>query len=156
MRAINESGYLAVVITNQPVIARGECTEAQLAQIHNRLEWLLGEAHAFLDALYYCPHHPDKGFPGERADLKCACSCRKPATGLLERAAKDLNIRRAGSWMVGDSAADVEAAQRFGIPCVLLKAAEDGAYPGVPKPDAEFSTLLDAANFILNRRPVHT
>jgi D,D-heptose 1,7-bisphosphate phosphatase len=166
VRAINEAGYLAVVITNQPVIARGECTEAQLIQIHNRLEWLLGESHAFVDAIYYCPHHPEKGFPGERTDLKFACSCRKPAAGLLELAAKDLNIDRAGSWMVGDSLADVEAARAFGISSVLLTPDRSSTSQGASKADAEAptltkraqraptalyaSSLLDATHFILN------
>lgn len=155
VRAINHSGRLAVVITNQPVIARGECTELQLRQIHHRLEWLLGESHAFVDAIYYCPHHPDKGFAGERTDLKFACSCRKPGTGLLELASKDLNIDRAGSWMIGDSAADIEAARRFGISSVLLRSDRDAVYTGGSKADAEFATLLDAANFILNNDLIH-
>lgn len=120
VRAINRAGRLAVLITNQPVIARGECTEAGLRQIHNRLEWLLGESHAYLDAIYYCPHHPDSGYPGERPDLKTVCTCRKPATGLLETATRDLNIDVGRSWMVGDSTADMQAAQNFGIRSVLV------------------------------------
>ncbi len=120
VRAINRSGRLAVLITNQPVIARGECTEAGLRQIHNRLEWLLGEGHAYLDAIYYCPHHPAKGYPGERSDLKIVCTCRKPATGLLEAATRDLNIDVNRSWMVGDNAIDIQAAQNFGIRSVLV------------------------------------
>lgn len=151
VRAINESGRLAVVITNQPVIARGECTEAQMAQIHNRLEWLLGESHAFVDAIYHCPHHPDKGFPGERSDLKFACECRKPATGLFELAAKELNIDRARSWMIGDSRADIEAARKFGIPCAFLTTNEQANSSLPLKPDAQFATLLDATSFILSR-----
>jgi D,D-heptose 1,7-bisphosphate phosphatase len=152
VRAINESGRLAVVITNQPVIARGECTEAQLAEIHNRLEWLLGESHAFVDAIYYCPHHPDKGFAGERSDLKIACGCRKPATGLFELAAKELHIDRARSWMIGDSIADVEAARRFGIPCAFLTAGQQTQSSSHPfAPEAEFPTLLEATRFILSR-----
>jgi len=102
------------------VIARGECTEAGLRRIHNRLEWLLGERHAYLDAIYYCPHHPDKGYPGERLDLKIVCTCRKPATGLLEAATRDFNIDVSRSWMVGDSAIDIQAAQTFGIRSVLV------------------------------------
>jgi D,D-heptose 1,7-bisphosphate phosphatase len=123
VRAINRSGRLAVVITNQPVIARGECSEAGLRRIHNRLEWLLGESHAYLDAIYYCPHHPDSGYPGERADLKISCECRKPATGLLEAATRDLNIDVTRSWMIGDRAGDMQAARNFGIPAVLVSEA---------------------------------
>jgi D,D-heptose 1,7-bisphosphate phosphatase len=123
VRAINRSGRLAVVITNQPVVARGECSETGLRQIHNRLEWLLGESHAYLDAIYYCPHHPDSGFPGERADLKIACECRKPATGLLEAATRDLNIDVRRSWMIGDREGDMQAAKNFGIRSVLVSEA---------------------------------
>jgi mannose-1-phosphate guanylyltransferase / phosphomannomutase len=120
VRAINRSGRLAVVITNQPVVARGECSEAGLRRIHNRLEWLLGESHAYLDAIYYCPHHPDTGYPGERADLKIACTCRKPATGLLEAATRELNIDVSRSWMIGDSTRDMQAAKKFGIRSVQV------------------------------------
>lgn len=120
VRAINRSGRLAVVITNQPVVARGECSEAELRQIHNRLEWLLGESHAYLDAIYYCPHHPDGGFPGERTDLKIPCVCRKPGTGLLETAARDLNIDIGRSWMIGDREGDMQAARNFGIRSILV------------------------------------
>ncbi len=123
VHAINRSGRLAVLITNQPVVARGECSEAGLRQIHNRLEWLLGKSHAYLDAIYYCPHHPDSGYPGERVDLKIACACRKPATGLLELASRDLNIDVSRSWMIGDSTTDIQAAKSFGIPSVLVSGA---------------------------------
>jgi histidinol-phosphate phosphatase family protein len=121
-----------------------------MAQIHNRLEWLLGESHAFVDAIYYCPHHPDRGFPGERSHLKFVCECRKPATGLFELAAKELNIDRDRSWMIGDSPADIEAARKFGIPCAFLT---NRRIPSsLPlKPDAQFATLLDATSFILSR-----
>jgi histidinol-phosphate phosphatase family protein len=135
VRAINRSGRLAVVITNQPVVARGECSEAGLRRIHNRLEWLLGESHAYLDAIYYCPHHPDTGYPGERADLKIACTCRKPATGLLETAARELNIDVSRSWMIGDSTRDMQAAKKFGIRSVQV---------------SELVTIRDAVDQILS------
>jgi len=120
VRSVNESGRLAVIITNQPVIARGECSEEELQLIHNKLDWLLGEAHAFIDKVYYCPHHPEGGFPGERAELKRICGCRKPSTGLFERAQQELNIDLSRSWMIGDRAADVQAATSLGIKSVLV------------------------------------
>ncbi len=120
VHAINEKGYLAVLVTNQPVIARGECTEADLLRIHNRLETLLGEHGAYLDAIYYCPHHPDGGFPGEIPALKIACDCRKPAPGLVLRAAEDLNIDLAASFMAGDSWRDVQCAGNAGCTPVFL------------------------------------
>ena len=92
IKAINKSGYLAIVITNQPVIARGDCTFEQLQTIHNKMETELGKEGAFVDAIYVCPHHTDKGFSGERPEYKCDCDCRKPKPGLLLQAAKDFNI----------------------------------------------------------------
>ena len=111
IKAINKSGYLAVVITNQPVIARGECTWEELQQIHDKMETLLGKEGAFLDGLYICPHHKDKGFEGERPEYKFDCSCRKPKPGLLLQAAQDFNIDLSQSYMIGDSPTDIEAGQ---------------------------------------------
>jgi D,D-heptose 1,7-bisphosphate phosphatase len=150
VRAINESGSLAVVVSNQPVIARGECTETELRNIHNKLEWLLGESHAYLNGIYCCPHHPDEGFPGERPELKFPCSCRKPATGLLDLASRELNIDVARSWMIGDSARDIETAYKFGIRSALVRTGScTSEIREASKPNLEFDTLLDATNFIL-------
>ena len=120
VRAINEASYLAVLVTNQPVIARGECTTEGLDAIHEKLKSLLAEKGARLDAIYYCPHHPDAGVAGERAEYKVRCDCRKPAPGMLQEAARDLKIDVSRSWMVGDSERDLGAAAAFGIPAVLV------------------------------------
>ena len=120
IRAINESGYLAIVITNQPVIARGEVTCEQLQEIHSKMETLLGTKGAYLDAIYYCPHHPDKGFEGEIPELKCDCNCRKPKPGLLIRAAEDFNIDLRNSWMVGDGENDIKAGKAAGCRTALI------------------------------------
>ena len=109
IRQINRSGYLAIVVTNQPVIARGECTWEELQTIHDKMETELGKADAFVDGIYVCPHHKDKGFEGERLEYKFDCNCRKPKPGLLLQAAKDFNIELSKSIMVGDSERDVEA-----------------------------------------------
>ena len=115
IKTINKSGYLAIVITNQPVIARGDCTFEQLQAIHNKMETELGKEGAFVDAIYVCPHHTDKGFPGERPEYKCDCDCRKPKPGLLLQAAKDFNIDLSQSYMVGDSDRDVKAGENAGV-----------------------------------------
>ena len=120
IRQINERGYLAVVATNQPVIARGEVTVDQLREIHNKMETLLGNEGAYLDAIYFCPHHPDKGFPDEVAELKRECDCRKPKPGMLLKAAKDLNIDLQQSWMVGDGKNDIEAGKDAGCRTALI------------------------------------
>ena len=120
VRAINKSGYLAIVVTNQPVIARGECTFEELQRIHDRLETELGQAGAFVDAIYVCPHHTDKGFEGERPEYKCDCPCRKPKPGLLLQAARDFNIDLAESYMIGDGQRDVEAGRNAGVKASIL------------------------------------
>ncbi|MBO4374700.1 MAG: HAD-IIIA family hydrolase [Lachnospiraceae bacterium] len=114
VRLINDSDHLAVVITNQPVIARGEVTVDGLSKIHDKMETMLGRSGAYIDGLYYCPHHPDSGFEGEIPELKTECDCRKPKPGLLIQAAKDLNIDLARSWMVGDGDNDVLAGRNAG------------------------------------------
>lgn len=114
IKMINKSGYLAIVVTNQPVIARGDCTFEELQQIHDKMETELGKYGAFIDALYFCPHHPDKGFEGECPEYKFDCDCRKPKGGLLMQADKDFDIDFANSYMIGDSDRDVEAGKAAG------------------------------------------
>lgn len=109
IRLINKSGYLTIVVTNQPVIARGDCTFEELQTIHDKMETELGKEGAFVDAIYVCPHHTDKGFPGERPEYKCNCNCRKPKPGLLLQAAENFNIDLSQSYMIGDSDRDLEA-----------------------------------------------
>lgn len=122
IKRINELGYLAIVVTNQPVIARGEVTVDELENIHNKMETLLGDEGAYIDAIYYCPHHPDKGFEGERPEYKINCECRKPKPGLLIQAAKDYNIDLSSSWMVGDGETDIQAGKAAGCKTVLISA----------------------------------
>ena len=120
---INKTGYLAIVITNQPVIARGECTLEELKAIHNKMEKDLGKSGAFIDDLFYCPHHPDKGFPGEIVDLKINCNCRKPRPGMIFSAAEKFNIDLSSSYMVGDQISDVKTAIASG--CIPVMLGED-------------------------------
>ena len=150
IRRINRAGIRAVVITNQPVVARGECSEAELAAIHNKMETLLGRQGAYLDAIYSCPHHPDKGFAGERADLKIACECRKPATGLIQQACQDLHIDLSRSWFIGDSTVDVRTARNAGVRSILVQtghAGQDGRYPD--QPDYIAPSLAEAVRLAL-------
>ncbi|WP_110370394.1 HAD-IIIA family hydrolase [Hoylesella shahii] len=120
IKQINKSGYLAVVVTNQPVIARGDCSFEQLQEIHNKMETLLGKEGAFIDGLFLCPHHTDKGFDGERIEYKLDCECRKPKAGLFVQAQKASNIDLAQSYMVGDSAIDIKAAENAGCKKAFL------------------------------------
>ena len=114
IKKINQSGYLAIVVTNQPVIARGEVTWDELHEIHKKMGTLLGKDGAYIDGIYICPHHPDKGFVGERPEYKFDCDCRKPKPGLLLQAARDFNIDLSQSIIIGDSENDVEAGNNSG------------------------------------------
>lgn len=120
VKKINQSGYLAIVVTNQPVIARGEVTYSQLENIHNKMETLLGMEGAYLDGIYFCPHHPHKGYDGEVPELKIDCDCRKPKPGMLLKAAEDFNIDLSQSYMVGDGENDIKAGKTAGCKTVLL------------------------------------
>jgi histidinol-phosphate phosphatase family protein len=122
-------------VTNQPVIAKGLATEADVREAHNKLETLLGLEHAFLDRIYLCPHHPEKGFPGERPELKIACDCRKPGTGMIDRAVADLNIDPAQSWFIGDTTVDLQTAKNAGLRSILVQtghAGTDGRFDAAP------------------------
>lgn len=152
IRQVNESEYLAVVASNQPAIAKGLLSEPELGRIHARLETLLGAGHAYLDRIYYCPHHPEKGFPGERTEYKVACHCRKPAPGMLVAAAAELNVDLARSWMIGDRTADIRAGAGAGCQTVLVRtgcAGRDNQH--VCQPDFVFDDLMQATRFILER-----
>ena len=122
IKKINASGFLAIVVTNQPVIARGETTYKELEEIHNKMETLLGQEGAYLDAIYFCPHHPHRGFEGEIPELKINCNCRKPKPGMLLKAAADFNIDLSHSYMIGDSDIDVQAGINAG--CKAMKIEE--------------------------------
>ena len=150
IKLINQSGYLAIVITNQPVIARGDCSIEELNEIHNKLETLLGEKGAYLDAIYYCPHHPDGGYPGERKEYKVKCNCRKPETGLIDKAVERFNIDISESYMIGDTTRDVMTGVNAGLHTILLhtgEAGNDGKYDVRAEHEAE--NLLDTVQTVM-------
>lgn len=121
IKEINKSGYLAIVVTNQPVIARGEVSFSELENIHNKMETLLGKEGAYIEGIYFCPHHPHKGYEGEVVELKIDCNCRKPKPGLLLKAAEDFNIDLEKSYMIGDSDSDVQAGEAAGCKSIKIK-----------------------------------
>ena len=144
IRLINESGYLAIVVTNQPVIARGDVSVTMLERIHNKMETLLGMQGAYLDDILYCPHHPDGGFEGEVAALKTECSCRKPKPGMLVAAAEKYHIDLSRSWMVGDSLNDMLAGRAAGCRTAGVGGCRDG--------EENFPDLLQCIRSILGGR----
>lgn len=145
VRRINTSEYLAIVVTNQPVIARGEVTFEELQMIHNKMETLLGEEGAYLDGIYFCPHHPNKGYTGEVTELKVECKCRKPEPGMLLRAAIDFNVDLSHSWMIGDGENDVLAGKKAGTLTGLVET-DNEVDIGV---DIRGKSLLEIVNYIL-------
>lgn len=152
IKMINTSKYLAVVITNQPVIARGETSIEELNRIHMKLEDELGEKGAYLNGLYYCPHHPDKGFVGERPEYKINCDCRKPKIGLLLKAQERFNIDFSKSWFIGDTLQDVQTGINAGCRTILLTCGDQRVnlrYKDA-KPDYVCNSLLEAVKLILN------
>ncbi len=120
IRKINNSEYLAIIITNQPVVARGEVTKEELDEIHNKMETLLGLDGAYLNDIFYCPHHPDSGFLGEVKELKIVCDCRKPKPGMLINASQKYNIDLSASWMIGDYKNDIFAGINAGCKTALI------------------------------------
>ncbi|MBQ7348523.1 MAG: HAD-IIIA family hydrolase [Clostridia bacterium] len=141
IKKINSSGYLAIVITNQPVIARGEVTLAELQEIHNKMETLLGLDGAYLDAIYFCPHHPHKGFEGEIPELKFDCDCRKPKPGMILKAAEEFNVDLSQSWMIGDGENDVLSGKTAGCKTAIIGKGYDA--------DIFKNSLLECVNEIL-------
>ena len=121
IKSINKSDYLSVVVTNQPMIAKGFVTFEEVENTHKKMETLLGEQHAYLNGIYYCPHHPEKGFDGEVEELKIDCECRKPKAGMLFKAKKDLNIDLENSWMIGDSQRDIDAGKNANCRTISIK-----------------------------------
>lgn len=145
VKKINNSGYIAIIVTNQPVIARGEVTSAELDAIHSKMETLLGREGAYIDGLYYCPHHPHGGYEGEIKELKADCGCRKPKPGMLFSAAADFNIDLKESWMIGDGENDVKAGKAAGCRTVFIS----GRGENQAGADAVVKNLLEGVGHIL-------
>ncbi len=150
IRLINQSGYLAVLVTNQPVVARGLCSVEDVEEIHRKLQTLLGRQGVYLDGIAFCPHHPDKGYPEENPAYKIPCACRKPGIAMLERCAERFNIDLAISWVVGDTTVDLQTGKNAGCRTALVltgEAGRDGKF--AVEPDLTVDNLLEAVKEIL-------
>jgi D-glycero-D-manno-heptose 1,7-bisphosphate phosphatase len=143
IRVLNESGIPAIIITNQSGIARGFFKEETLEAIHKRLTTLLAGQGARIDAIYYCPHHPD----GIRQEYRVACTCRKPEPGLLLKAAQDFGLDLRYCYLVGDKPIDVETIHKVGGKGILISTGKD--MPLTVKPDYSAATIKDAVSWIL-------
>lgn len=150
IRLINKSRFLAIVITNQPVVARGLCDIDDVENIHNKLKTLLGQQGVYLDDIKFCPHHPDKGYPEENVAYKINCNCRKPGIALLEECVRQYHIDLAESWFIGDATVDVRTGKNAGVKTILLQTGDaglDGKYHD--KPDYICNDLEAAVQLIL-------
>ncbi|MCZ7572107.1 MAG: HAD family hydrolase [Ardenticatenaceae bacterium] len=116
LRRLQAAGFRLVMITNQSGIARGYFTEGDLQRMHEHLAGELARFGVSLDAIYYCPHHPDGVIP----ELAIRCLCRKPQPGMLRRAAAELDLDLERSWFIGDILDDVEAGNRAGCRTILV------------------------------------
>jgi D-glycero-D-manno-heptose 1,7-bisphosphate phosphatase len=152
IRALNRAGLRTVIVTNQSGVARGFFAESMVDAVHAHIQRLLAQAGAYIDAYYYCPHHPD----GKVAQYAHACDCRKPARGLVDRAARELGIDPSRSFVVGDRWLDVGLAREVGAAGVLVRTGyglteEQRPVSGLAA-DAVVDNLAAAASWILRQR----
>lgn len=150
IRKLNRAGFLSVCVTNQPVIARGDLTYNGLKEIHNKMDYELGLHGAYLDQVYVCPHHKESGFDREVKELKIDCECRKPKTGLIDQAVREMYIDRRYSWFIGDTTTDMKAGFDAGLRTILVRT----GYAGNDLkckilPDFIFPDLDTAVDFVL-------
>jgi len=151
IRKLNQNGFFVFVVTNQPALAKGFMTLEGLSKIHAQLEWILGLDGAFVDAIYFCPHHPDKGFSGEDKTLKRECECRKPAPGLILKALEEHNLDMENSWLIGDRLCDIAAGQAAGVSkTILVRTGHDGHDADLyeERPDFVMDSIEEACELI--------
>lgn len=150
IKKINDSGFLTFLITNQPVVARNLCDISMVKEIHNKLETLLGEEGAYLNDIYFCPHHPERGYPEENKEFKIDCDCRKPKIGMIKKAVEEYNIDVESSWLIGDTATDIQTGINAGLNTILIRTGKGGSAKKFEvTPDFVFDNLECAIDYIL-------
>ena len=147
IKRLNKMGFLVVIVTNQSVIARGLCTLEELGNIHKKMETELGADGAFVEAIYFCPHHPHGGFEGEIKEYKVQCECRKPSPGMLLQAHERYNIDLGQSYLIGDSPRDIEAGANAKVTTIRVKTGH-GMKPHTTIPNHYVDTLVEAVKII--------
>ena len=149
IRLLNRAGFVTVVVTNQGGIGRGIIDEPFLHHVHETLDARLAAGHARIDRYYFCPHHPDAVIP----DLRRKCSCRKPASGMIERACREMSLDPGRSVTIGDRRLDIVCGNAAGTRTVLVRtghgAHEEAMPPGMARPDAILNNLMEAVGWIL-------
>jgi D-glycero-D-manno-heptose 1,7-bisphosphate phosphatase len=148
LRLLREHGFKLVMVTNQSVVGRGQLTELGLQEIHAVLVERLAHEGATMDAIYYCPHHPTEA----TGSYRIACDCRKPKTGMIDRAARELGLDPSMSYMIGDQPIDLELARRVGATGILIGSVD--LIPDIEAFDGPvFASLWQAAQWIVERTP---
>ncbi|MDZ7361902.1 MAG: D-glycero-beta-D-manno-heptose 1,7-bisphosphate 7-phosphatase [candidate division KSB1 bacterium] len=157
IRLLNQAGFKVVIVTNQAGVARGYFSEETVQEIHRALENLLGENGAHVDAVYYCPHHPDAGHGVYKTD----CQCRKPRPGMLEKAAAELGLDLRQAFVIGDKISDLQAGRAVGCQNILVRTGygleSEKQFSACDwQPDWIADNLLEAARWILQYAQVPT
>jgi histidinol-phosphate phosphatase family protein len=155
IRLFNENGIKTVVVTNQPVVAKGFCTEEHVRSFNKQIASVLMEKRAVVDAFYFCPHYPKSGFPGENLKYKIECECRKPKIGMLLEARKKFGMDFSKCFLIGDRTADIKTGENAGCKTILVKTGSggsDGKYS--VEPDYVCSDLFQAAKLIVGLKKI--
>ena len=148
IKALNQAGLPVILVTNQAGIARGYYKEAAMRALHAHLRDVLAAEGAQIDAIYFCPHHPDYSGP---------CACRKPSPGMLQQAAAEHNIDLARSWLVGDTGSDIGAGHAVSCRTILVRTGYGAQFEAQlragaePQPEAVVDDVAAAAAYILSR-----
>jgi D,D-heptose 1,7-bisphosphate phosphatase len=150
IKKINNSEYLAIMVTNQSAVARNLITLKELTQIHEKLQADLKKFNAFLDSIYFCPHHPDYDGPGVNKNLIMDCHCRKPKPGMLTDASEEFNIELTKSYMIGDAERDIQAGKEAGCITIGVRTGKNIENFNI-QPDYIYENILEAVNFILEK-----
>ncbi|MBN2368343.1 HAD-IIIA family hydrolase [Candidatus Woesearchaeota archaeon] len=156
IKKLNDRGFLVVIVTNQPQVARNLCTEEDVEKINARLVKEFEKEGARIDGVYYCPHHPETNHPDANdPKYRRPCECRKPGIGMLKQAEKEFKIDLKRSYMVGDRTADIKAGNSAGCTTIIVRtgfAGKDGKYEAVP--DIEAEDLIEAVDKVLKRNKI--
>ncbi len=150
IKQLNKAGYIVVVVTNQSVIARNICTEKTLKLIHEKLEAELKKEKAYVNKIYYCPHHPEGNDKDNNNPYIKECECRKPKSGMIFQAKADYDIDLSQSFIIGDSERDIQCGKNAGLVTIGVKTGN--AVQGSVKPDVIKQDLLAAVEYILQKK----
>jgi len=138
IKKLNMYNIVVVVVTNQPVVARGLATIQDVKLINDTLVTMLNKKHAYINAVYFCPHHPERDHPDIPAlaiKYRIECECRKPKVAMLRKAIEDFDINLDSAYIVGDRMGDIKAGKNLGITTILVEtgfAGRDNTYPIMP------------------------